>query len=136
MPAWALVQFGGMALVVWFAGLKPVPGALPVPWDVVIMIYALAKLLVAGDHQIYDLTSHLVSGHSLEHLVENFAAWSVLAALGGSVRAHPGAWPRFHKTSAECPTRLQLASSRPLLVDAAATGRLPAVKTNVKRSQA
>lgn len=86
---WALVQFGGMALVVWFADLKPLPGALPVRWGVVIMIYALAKLLEMADHQIYDLTSHLVSGRSLKHVAASFVALPLLAAFSGNVRSGP-----------------------------------------------
>ena len=78
---WALLQFGGMAMVVCFAFIKALPDALPVRWGVVIAIYALAKLLEVADHQIYDLTSHLVSGHSLKHVVASLAAWPVLAAL-------------------------------------------------------
>ncbi len=133
---WALVQFGGMAMVVWFACLKALPGALPVRWGVVILIYALAKLLELGDHQIYDLTSHLVSGHSLKHMVASFAAWSVLAALSVWVKPRSNTTqtrPQFHKISAECPSPLQRAPSKPL------SGELRAsrgFKTNQNRSQA
>ena len=133
---WALVQFGGMALVLWFAVLQPLPGALPVRWGVVILIYALAKLLELGDHQIYDLTSHLVSGHSLKHVVASFAAWPVLAALGVKARTSLGTWLRFHKTSAECLSPLQRALSSPPSDGSRATRGLRAVKTNEKRSQA
>ena len=80
---WALLQFGGMAMVVCLAFVKALPGALPVRWGVVIAIYVLAKLAEVADHQIYDLTSHLVSGHSLKHVVASLAACPVLAALQG-----------------------------------------------------
>jgi hypothetical protein len=80
---WAVVQFGGMALVLWLACLKPLPQALPINWFALIGIYALAKLLELADHQVFDLTGHLVSGHSLKHVVASFAAWPVLVALKG-----------------------------------------------------
>ncbi len=77
---WLVIQFGGMALMLWMAAAKPLPGALPVRWGVVVAVYAVAKLLELGDHQIYELTGHLVSGHSLKHLVASFAAWPVVVA--------------------------------------------------------
>lgn len=83
---WAVLQLGGMLLVVWFAWLPPVRSGrawpvLPVRWMVVIAIYALAKLLELGDHAVYEWTGHLVSGHSLKHVVASFAAWPVVSAL-------------------------------------------------------
>jgi hypothetical protein len=80
---WAIVQFGGMALVV---GLACLPGrilALPVRWGAVIGAYALAKLLEVGDHAVFELTGELVSGHTLKHLAAAGAALPVLCALRG-----------------------------------------------------
>ena len=86
--AWLVIQFGGMGLMLWMATMKPLSGAFAIRWGAVVAIYAIAKLLEMADHQIYDLTSHIVSGHSLKHLVASFAAWPVLvvltAALGRS----------------------------------------------------
>ncbi len=79
---WLVIQFGGMALIVWMAVVKPVPGALAVRWGVVVAVYAIAKLLELADHQIYELTRHAMSGHSLKHIVASFAAWPVMAAVG------------------------------------------------------
>jgi hypothetical protein len=81
---WLVLQFGGMALVLWFATRPPVQsahGALAVRWDVVIGIYALAKVFELADHAIYDLTAHIISGHSLKHIIASFAAWPVISAL-------------------------------------------------------
>lgn len=78
---WLVIQFGGMAIVLWMAFSKPLHGTLAVRWGVVIAVYAIAKLLEAADHQIYELTSHVISGHSLKHLVASFAAWPVVTAL-------------------------------------------------------
>jgi hypothetical protein len=80
---WLVLQFGGMALILWLAS-RPVPnakGALAIRWGVVILIYAAAKVLELADHTVYDLTSQLISGHSLKHIVASFAAWPVVSAL-------------------------------------------------------
>lgn len=78
---WAVLQFGGMAMVLGLAFAKPLPGALSVSWAAVIAIYAVAKVFELADHAIFEWTGHLVSGHSLKHLVASFAAWPVLMAL-------------------------------------------------------
>lgn len=110
---WALLQFGGMAMVVWFACTKALPGALPVRWGMVIAIYALAKLLEVADHQIYDLTSHLVSGHSLKHVVASFAAWPVLAALRVWMPERATHGLARQKLGAESPALFQRGQRRP-----------------------
>ena len=84
---WAVVQFGGIALVLWLACLRPLPQALPISWFALIGIYAFAKLLELADHQVFDWTGHLVSGHSLKHVVASFAAWPVVVALNGWAQA-------------------------------------------------
>ena len=78
---WGVLQAGGMALIVWFAWLAPLEGALKVRWGVVILIYVAAKVLEVADHGIYELTGHLISGHSLKHIVASCAAWPVVSAL-------------------------------------------------------
>ena len=79
---WLVIQFGGMGLMVWMAAIKPLPGALAVRWGVVVTVYAIAKLLELADHQVYEMTRHAVSGHSLKHMVASFAAWPVMTAVG------------------------------------------------------
>ena len=82
MLPWAVLQGGGMALILGFACLRPAQAReLPVRWALLIAIYALAKLLELGDHAVYEWTGQLVSGHSLKHVVAAFAAWPVVAAL-------------------------------------------------------
>ena len=78
---WLVIQFGGMALVVLVALIKPRPGALAVRWGLVVVVYAIAKLLELGDHEIFTLTGEVVSGHSLKHMVASLAAWPVLHAV-------------------------------------------------------
>ena len=78
---WLVIQFGGMALILVMAFIKPSQGTLAVRWGMVVAVYFLAKLLELGDHEIYAWTGELVSGHSLKHLVAGVAAWPVLHAL-------------------------------------------------------
>jgi hypothetical protein len=81
---WLVLQFGGMALILWLATRQPIPsanGTLAIRWGVVILIYTAAKVLELADHAVYDLTSQFVSGHSLKHIVASFAAWPVVSAL-------------------------------------------------------
>jgi hypothetical protein len=78
---WAALQFGGMALIVWLAWLRPRSNSLDLRWGRVILAYALAKLLEMNDHAIFDLTGHLVSGHTLKHVVAALAALPVVAAV-------------------------------------------------------
>lgn len=79
---WAVLQFGGMALILGCAFMRSTQvRALPVRWGLLIAIYALAKLLELGDHAVYEWTGQLVSGHSLKHVVASFAAWPVVSAL-------------------------------------------------------
>jgi thiamine transporter ThiT len=78
---WAVVQFGGMAVVLWAAAQRSQPGALGVRWDVLIAIYAVAKLLELGDAAVFHATDHLVSGHSLKHIAASLAALPVISAL-------------------------------------------------------
>ena len=78
---WAALQFGGIALILWFAVLRARCGALAFSCGLVILAYAVAKLLELNDHQVYALTGELVSGHTLKHVAASFAAGPVIAAL-------------------------------------------------------
>jgi hypothetical protein len=92
---WALVQFGGMALVVALALLKPVEGAIGLKLGWVIGFYALAKLFELGDQAIFEATHELVSGHTLKHLVAALAGLPALHAVQAmgrrTLRHNPGA---------------------------------------------
>ncbi|MGI9217164.1 MAG: hypothetical protein ACR2JA_09235 [Hydrogenophaga sp.] len=78
---WAVVQFGGVALIAWAALQAPAPGAIGVHLGALIAWYALAKALELGDAAVFHATSGWISGHSLKHLGAALAAWPVLAAL-------------------------------------------------------
>ncbi len=79
---WAVVQFGGMALVLTLALARPMPQAVGLRLGWVIFFYALAKAFELADHAIYDATGHLISGHTLKHLSAALSGLPVLRALG------------------------------------------------------
>ena len=78
---WAVLQFGGMLLVLCLAVLKPLQGAPVIRWGWVVVTYALAKCFEIADEAVFAATSQLVSGHSLKHVVASFAAWPVVFAV-------------------------------------------------------
>jgi hypothetical protein len=79
---WAVVQFGGGALLLALAFMRASGPTLAVRWGWVIAAYALAKLLEMHDHQIYAWTGQWLSGHSLKHIAAATSALPLLAALG------------------------------------------------------
>lgn len=83
---WAVLQFGGMALIVALALRQAVPGALGIRLGALIGLYALAKLLELGDEAVFRATADTVSGHSLKHLAAAAAAWPVIAAVAARHR--------------------------------------------------
>ena len=92
---WALVQFGGMALIATLALTKPMNGAIGLKLGWVIFFYVLAKMFELADHAIFEATHQLVSGHTLKHLTAALAALPVLHALQAmerqALRHNPGA---------------------------------------------
>lgn len=85
--AWCVLQFGGMALMLWLATLRPAAGALGLRLGAILLIYAAAKALELADHAVFDLTGQLVSGHTLKHVLASLAALPVIAALRGSKKS-------------------------------------------------
>lgn len=78
---WAVVQFGGVALIAWAALQRPTSGAIGVRFGALIAWYAMAKALELADAAVFHATGELVSGHSLKHLAAALAAWPVLTAI-------------------------------------------------------
>lgn len=90
--SWAVLQFGGMALIICLAWVRAASTSLDVRWGLVILAYAAAKLLEAQDHAVFDWTAGWVSGHSLKHFAASLAAGPVIAALRAAAnRPHNGA---------------------------------------------
>jgi hypothetical protein len=78
---WGVFQLGGLALLAWLATLTPLMRALPVKWSLVICACVAGKVLDLNDYPIYELTQHLVSGHTLQHVLAAAAVWPVISAL-------------------------------------------------------
>ena len=84
---YAVLQFGGMALLVlilfWRNETGNVSGhhSAGPNWGLLIGAYALAKVFEAADAQIWDLSAHLISGHTLKHLAAAFVALAVIGPL-------------------------------------------------------
>lgn len=84
---WALVQFGGMALVLVLAFVPAPGGVLQVRWGWVIAAYAVAKLFEVADHVVFEATDQWVAGHTLKHVVAALAAWPVVSSLREATRS-------------------------------------------------
>jgi hypothetical protein len=71
MP-WAVLQFGGLALVLAHAALTLREGAgrwtCKSPWLALVGCYVLAKWLELQDEQVFIWTRQWISGHTLKHL--------------------------------------------------------------------
>lgn len=78
---WVLLQGGGMFLIALLAVFRPLKGAWGLHLLPVVIFYAAAKLFEVGDHQVFEWTGGMISGHSLKHIVAAFAAWPVIAAI-------------------------------------------------------
>jgi hypothetical protein len=76
---WGVVQFGGMALLIALSFVRPQGKAVSLVW--IVTIYGLAKICEHFDHQIFELSAHWVSGHTLKHLVASLVIFVVINAL-------------------------------------------------------
>lgn len=88
---WAVVQFGGMALMGWLSMQNPVAGAMGVRIGGLLALYAVAKVFELGDQAIFHATGEVLSGHTLKHLVAALAVFPVLVAVRQNARAATGA---------------------------------------------
>lgn len=89
---WAVLQGGGMLLVMVMALRPRLAEGWGLPLMAVIAWYALAKLLELGDHTVFTATQGWVSGHSLKHVAAAMAAWPVLSVMhNGAHKKNGGA---------------------------------------------
>lgn len=88
---WAVVQFGGIALLLGvLAGGREHLASLPVRWSLVLLAYAVAKLFEANDATVLHASGELLSGHTLKHVAAAFAALPVIAALAAQAAGQNG----------------------------------------------
>lgn len=79
LTPYAVMQYGGIALLL---AMLAAPARGPGPnWTALIATYALAKGFEATDAAVFELTGHLVSGHTLKHLTAALAVVAIAAAL-------------------------------------------------------
>ena len=78
---YAALQFGGMALLVLILFWRDETKAMGPNWGMLIGAYALAKVFEAADAQIWELTAHLISGHTLKHLAAALVAVAIIVPL-------------------------------------------------------
>jgi hypothetical protein len=81
MTPWAVLQGGGLALLLALALRRTMGGALGFSIVAVIAFYAVAKALEVADAPVFTLTHGFISGHSAKHLVAALAGWPVVYAL-------------------------------------------------------
>lgn len=77
---YGVMQFGGMALVLWLLFLRS--GTAGPNWAALIGAYALAKVFELQDQAVFALTGQLVSGHTLKHLAAACAGLAVILPRG------------------------------------------------------
>ena len=78
---WSVLQFGGMMLILVLAITRPTTKALGISLLWIILFYGAAKVLEATDSWVFEASGHLVSGHTLKHLVASLTAWPVIRVL-------------------------------------------------------
>ena len=78
---WALVQFGGLALMLALSLARPLGAAIGLRLGWIVFFFMLAMLFELADSAIYQATHQLLSGYSLRHLTAAVAALPVLTAL-------------------------------------------------------
>jgi hypothetical protein len=81
MTPWAVLQGGGLALLLALAACRGKAGALGFPIMAVVALYAVAKALELADAPVFALTGGVISGHSAKHVVAALAGWPVVRGL-------------------------------------------------------
>jgi hypothetical protein len=79
LTPYALVQFGGIGLAVAMMA-APARGQGPA-WTGLLAAYMLAKVFEGADAMVFELTHHLVSGHTLKHVLAAIPVLFVTNAL-------------------------------------------------------
>ena len=83
---YGLSQFGGFAVVLLWLPLPAAPGALRLPWSVLLAAYVVAKGFEVFDREVWALTGGVVAGHALKHVA---AALGVVPLVKGLRRRRP-----------------------------------------------
>lgn len=94
---YALVQFGSLLALLAILSFRR--GTAPAMLWLALAFYVLAKILEAGDAQIFALSAGQVSGHALKHLAAAIAPLLILLRLKNLQRGHSAWMPELEKKS-------------------------------------
>ena len=80
LTPYAVMQFGGL---IWcaVAGVGGKRGVFNLPWGALLGFYVAAKAFEALDTVVYTASAHLVSGHTVKHVLSALAAASFACAI-------------------------------------------------------
>ncbi len=84
---WSVLQGGGMLVLLALAFRKPSANSVVIQLGWVVAWYVIAKLLELNDHQVFEWTQQIVSGHTLKHLAAALAAWPLASAIRNAFSA-------------------------------------------------
>lgn len=80
MP-WVLLQIAGL-IALTLLSMQPTRWICPgVAWWLGVLLYLAAKVLEWGDHAVFGFSAHVVSGHSLKHLIAAMAAFPLVLSM-------------------------------------------------------
>lgn len=82
---YAILQFGGLALIVGMTVARKVDGLFA--WIMLIVFYAIAKVFESFDWQVWDLSHHLFAGHALKHIASGLAGAALILVANASQRS-------------------------------------------------
>jgi hypothetical protein len=81
-----LTQFGSIAAVVIIASFCPSRYTHGHVIFLAIGLYVLAKFAETYDRQIFELTRHVLSGHTVKHLLAAAALWAIYRSVAQRIR--------------------------------------------------
>jgi hypothetical protein len=81
-----LTQFGSIAAVVIIASFWPSRYTHGYVIFLAIGLYGLAKFAETYDRQVFELTRHVVSGHTVKHLLAAAALWAIYRSVARRTR--------------------------------------------------
>ena len=76
-----IVQFYPLITIAIMLILLPTPYSQSIYYWIMFILYALAKLAEFFDHEIFQLSGQLISGHNLKHLLATMSAAALLLML-------------------------------------------------------
>lgn len=79
---YGVAQYGGLVLLLLWTRLPAAPGALRLPWGVLLAAYVAAKGFEVFDREVWALTEGLIAGHALKHVAAALGVVPLVWGLG------------------------------------------------------